>query len=198
VAAEWTTDQSPGPAYSTVADWRGFGSVEWHGIHYGQKADEFLRLIELPRRVSAPFELCLFIHPDEPGRFALEEHGWQLSSPSDQVANPDSYRDYIFRSRGELTAVKQGYAAGRTGWFSDRSGCYLTAGRPVIVQDTGIGRYLPTGSGLLTFDSLETAVVAVEQVESEYPRHATAAAAFAREFLDSDIVLARLLRLAGI
>ncbi len=198
VITEWTTNQPPGPAYSTVADWRGFGSVEWRGICYGPKADEFLRLIELPRRVSAPLELCLFIHPDEPDRSKLEEHGWRLASPSDHVANPDRYRDYIFHSRGEFTAVKQGYAAGRTGWFSDRSACYLTAGRPVIMQDTGISRHVPTGTGLLTFESLESAVVALEEVESEYTRHATAAAVFAREFLDSGIVLGRLLRLAGI
>jgi hypothetical protein len=198
VTMEWSTDQPPGPAYSTVADWRGFGTMEWHGIRYGQKADEFLRLIDLPRRTSASLELCLFIHPEEPDRSDLEEHGWRLSSPSDQVATPDTYREYIFRSRGEFTAVKQGYATGRSGWFSDRSACYLTAGRPVIVQDTGIGRHVPTGTGLLTFDSLESAMFALEQVESDYTRHATAAAAFAREFLDSDIVLDRLLRLAGI
>ena len=198
VATEWTTNQPPGPAYSTVADWRGFGSMEWRGICYRPKADEFLRLIELPRRVSAPLELCLFIHPDEPNRSELEKHGWRLASPSDHVPNPDRYRDYIFHSRGEFTAVKQGYAAGRTGWFSDRSACYLTAGRPVIMQDTGIGKYIPTGDGLLTFTDIDSAAEAIKRVESEYSRHAAAAAAFAREFLDSDLVLLRLLRLAGI
>ena len=198
VATEWTTNQPPGPAYSTVADWRGFGSIEWRGIHYGQKADEFLRLIELPRRISAPLELCLYIHPEEPGRSELEEHGWRLASPSDHVPNPDRYRDYIFHSRGEFTAVKQGYAAGRTGWFSDRSACYLTAGRPVIMQDTGIGKYVPTGDGLLTFTDIDSAAQAINRVESDYSHHAAAATAFAREFLDSDLVLSRLLQLAGI
>ena len=95
---------------------------------YGQKAEEFVRIIELPRRVSARLELCLAIHPDEPDRSRLEDHGWHLVSPRQHCATPDTYRDYIQRSRGEFTVVKHGYAAGRTGWFSDRSACYLAAG----------------------------------------------------------------------
>jgi len=198
VLAEWTTVQPPGKAYSTVADWRGFGPVEWGGVWYNQKADEFKRIVDLPHHVAVPLELCLFIHPDEADRIDLERSGWRLVSPRLHAATPDSYRDYIFASRGEFTVVKHGYAAGRTGWFSDRSACYLAAGRPVIVQDTGIGRYLPTGLGLLTFTDTEDAAAAIDAVESNYNRHAAAAAAFAREFLDSDIVLGRFLRLAGI
>jgi hypothetical protein len=198
VLTEWTTDHPPGPAYSTVADWRGFYPVEWRGVWYGQKADEFLRLIDLPCRVSVPLEMCLYIHSDELDRAKLEGHGWRLVSPGHHVTTPDTYRDYIFGSRGEFTAVKQGYAAGRTGWFSDRSACYLAAGRPVIIQDTGIGAYVPTGTGLLTFTDIDSAAEAINNVESDYSRHAAAAAAFAREFLDSDLVLSRLLQLAGI
>ena len=198
VLAGWTTVQPPGKAYSTVADWRGFGPVEWGGIWYNQKCDEFKRIIDLPHRVPVPLELCLFIHPDEADRIELERSGWRLVSPRLHAATPDSYRDYIFASRGEFTAVKHGYAAGRTAWFSDRSACYLAAGRPVIIQDTGIGAYVPTGTGLLTFTDIDSAAEAINKVESDYSRHAAAAAAFAREFLDSDLVLGRLLRLAGI
>jgi hypothetical protein len=198
VLSEWTTTTPPGTAYSTVADWRGFGAVEWGGVWYGQKADEFLRVIELPRRVPVPLELCLFISPDESDRDTLEQHGWRLTSPRLHAVTPESYRDYIFAARGEFTVVKHGYAAGRTGWFSDRSACYLAAGRPVIVQDTGIGSYVPTGTGLLTFTDLETAAEAIHRVEQDYEQHAVAAAAFARENLDSDRVLTRLLRLAGL
>ena len=89
------------------------------------------------------------------------------------------------------------YAAGRTGWFSDRSACYLAAGRPVIMQDTGIGRYLPTGTGVTNVYRYRSAAEAINHVESNYSRHAAAAAAFAREFLDSDLVLRRLLELVG-
>jgi hypothetical protein len=110
----------------------------------------------------------------------------------EHAATPDTYRDYIWGSRGELTAAKHGYAAGRTGWFSDRSACYLAAGRPVITQDTAIGRNVPTGAGLLTFRDLDEAVGAVEAVERDYAWHAAAAQAFAREYLDSDRVLTHL------
>ena len=198
VLDEWATRVPPDECYTTVADWRGYSPVEWNGVWYGQKAEEFMRIVELPRRVAAPLELCLAIHPNEPDLSTLTANGWRLSDPRQHCATPDTYRDYIRRSRGEFTAVKHGYAAGRTGWFSDRSACYLAAGRPVIVQDTGIGRHVPTGEGLLTFTGLESAAAAIEQVEGDYARHASAAAAFARQRLDSDRVLPRLLELAGV
>jgi hypothetical protein len=198
VLEEWTTTQPPGRSYSTVADWRGFKPVEWRGVWYGQKADEFKRIIDLPHHVAVPLELCLFIHPDEQDRIDLERSGWCLVSPEVYAATPDVYRNYIFGSRGEFTAVKHGYAAGRTGWFSDRSACYLAAGRPVIMQDTGFSAYLPTGLGLMTFTDMNSAAEAIDSVQSDYSRHAAAAVSFAHEFLDSDVVLTQLLRLAGI
>jgi hypothetical protein len=198
VLDEWTTTQAPGAAYTTVADWRGYSPVEWHGVWYGQKAEEFLRLLALPRQVTVPLEICLAIHPDEPDRPRLEANGWRLVSPREHAATIDAYRAYVCGSRGEFTAVKHGYAAGRTGWLSDRSACYLAAGRPVVVQDTGIKRHLPTGEGLLTFTDLAGAADALERVERDYARHAAAAAAFARTYLSAERVLPRLLELAGL
>jgi hypothetical protein len=198
VLDHWSTAEVPRHVYSTVAEWRGFGPVEWRGIWYNQKADEFKRIIDLPRRVAVPLELCVFIHPDETDRIQLEQHGWRVVSPTVHAVSPDSYRDYIIGSRGEFTVVKHGYAAGRTGWFSDRSACYLAAGRPVIMQDTGLGRHVPTDSGLVTFSDLDSAADAIGQVEDDYPRHAAAATAFARRYLASDVVLPRLLQLAGL
>ena len=198
VMEEWETAKPGGKNYTTIADWRGVGAVQWRGIWYGQKADEFAKIIDLPRRLELPLELCLFIHPDEPGLMDLKTHGWRLVSPASHASTTDTYRDYVIGSRGEFTVVKQGYAAGRTGWFSDRSACYLAAGRPVIIQDTGIGAYLPTGSGLLTFSDLDGAAEALHQVETSYAKHAEAAVSFARKFLDSDRVLSRLLQLAGV
>lgn len=198
VLSEWVSEQPSGSAYTTVADWRGFKPLQWRGVWYGQKADEFLHLVDLPRRVQVPLEICLLINSNETARFDLEQHDWRLVSPRDHASTPDAYRKYILGSRGEFTVVKGGYTAGRTGWFSDRSGCYLAAGRPVIIQDTGIGKYLPTGSGLLTFTDIDSAVEAINNVEKDYGRHAAAAASFAREYLDSDRVLSRLVSLAGI
>jgi hypothetical protein len=198
VLDEWNTTERPGSVYSTVADWRSFTPIEWGGIWYHEKAEEFSRIIDLPRRVHVPLELCLAIHQAESDRLTLEHHGWRLASPSVHAITPDAYRSYISTSRGEFTAVKHGYAAGRTGWFSDRSGCYLAAGRPVIIQSTGLEDYLPTGLGLLTFRCLETAAAAVESVESNYADHCRAASEFAREFLDAAVVLPHLLAIAGL
>ncbi len=197
VLEEWATQRSAGTIYTTIADWRGYGAVEWQGAWYGQKSDEFLKLLPLPQQVSAPLELCLAIHPDEPDRAALLANGWSLREPKELVSSIDGYRDYVWQSRGEFTAVKNGYTAARTGWISDRSVCYLAAGRPVIVQDTGIPAQIPTGDGLRTFSTLEEAADAVCVVESDYAHHAAAAYDLARSYFDSDLVLRRLLALSG-
>jgi hypothetical protein len=198
VMDKWATTSPPRNVYSTVADWRSFTPVEWRGVWYHQKADEFRRIIDLPNRVSVPLELCLSIHPDESDRIELERHGWRIVSPSVHAVTADCYRDYIIHSRGEFTAVKHGYAAGRSGWFSDRSACYLASGRPVILQDTGISSHVPTGNGLLTFTDIDSAADAVNRIDADYSRHAAAATAFAREYLDSDRVLTRLLERVGL
>jgi hypothetical protein len=198
VLSQWQTAVAPGAKYTTVADWRGYSPVEWDGVWYGQKAQEFLAIIDLPQRTQAPLELCLAIHGDEPDRSALREHGWGLVDPRTRCASPDAYRDYVWGSRAEFTAAKHGYVAGRTGWFSDRSACYLAAGRPVVLQDTGFSRHLPTGLGLLSFHDLESAVAAVSAVDRDYQAHARAASRLAAEFFDSARVLPRLLELSGL
>ncbi len=194
----WHTAQPPGTAYTTVADWRGYSPVEWQGVWYGQKAEEFARLMELPRRVAVPLEICLAIHPDEPDRAALIANGWRLAAPRQHAATPDAYRDYIFASRGEFTAVKHGYAAGRTGWFSDRSACYLAAGRPVINQDTAFGSYLPTGKGLFAFQTMDDILAAVDEIESDYEGNCRAAREIATEYFGAEKVLASVLSRAGL
>jgi hypothetical protein len=105
----------------------------------------------------------------------------------------DSYRQYIESSQAEWSVAKNGYVVGQAGWFSCRSACYLAAGRPVVVQDTGFGPVLPVGEGLLAFTSVEEAVAALQEVEANYARHAQAARDIAESYFDSDKVLARLI-----
>lgn len=196
VLEEWATAMAPGSAYTTVADWRGYSPVEWNGVWYGQKSEEYLRIITLPTRVSVPLEVCMAIHPDEPDLPRLREQRWRLVSPREHAATLEGYRGYIQGSRGELTPVKHGYAAGRTGWFSDRSACYLAAGRPVIMQETGVSLHAETGMGVCTFTDTDSAAAALEAVEEDYAAHVSAARSFARAHLDSDKVLDRLWWLA--
>jgi hypothetical protein len=198
VLSEWETDQPPGSAFTTVASWRDYSWVEWNGVWYAQKAEAFKAVIELPRRVSVPIELCLSIADSDPELPLLRDNEWHLASPRDRVKDPESYRRYIWQSRGEFSPVRPICSLGRSGWFSDRSGCYLAAGRPVVMEDTGLGRHVPVGRGLLAYTDLESAVQCLEEVERNYAQHAAAARAFAREHLDSDRVLTRILELSGI
>ena len=198
VLSEWATDDAPGPAFTTVANWRDYSWVEWQGVWYAQKAEAFKAVIDLPRRVPMPIELCLSIADSDPELATLRAHGWRVVSPRERVGDPDSYREYIHGSRGEFSPVRPICSLGKSGWFSERSGCYLAAGRPVVVEDTGLGRHLPVGLGLLTYTNLESAARCLEAVQRDYARHALAARELAREYLDSDRVLSRILALAHV
>jgi hypothetical protein len=81
----------------------------------------------------------------------------------------------------------------RSGWFSERSACYLAAGRPVITQDTGFGSVLPVGEGLFAFNSLDEILAAFEAINSNYERHSAAAQEIAEEYFRAEKVLDKLL-----
>ena len=100
------------------------------------KHHEFLRFLDLPRQTEAPLELALSSIDAEDTR-TLEENGWRVTSAFDVSTDRDRYRSYIQSSAGEFTVAKDQNVRLRSGWFSDRSACYLAAGRPVVTQDTG-------------------------------------------------------------
>lgn len=181
-------------AFTTIGNWRGYGSIEWEGRRLGQKAHSLRGLLDLPQRTRERLVLALAIHPDESDDLiALRSHGWQLADPRDVAGTPDRYARFIRGSRGEIGIAKEGYVESRCGWFSDRSACYLASGRPVVAQETGFSRHLPTGEGLLSFTSSEEAATAIEAIASDYGRHAEAARSLAEELLDSRLVLTQLL-----
>ena len=181
-------------ALTTVANWRGYGSIEHEGVLYGQKAHSLRRLVDLPRRTPQRLELALAIHEGEqPDLAALAEHGWRLVDPVEAAGTPERYRRFVQGSKAELGIAKSGYVASRCGWFSDRSACYLASGRPVIAQETGFSAHLPTGEGLFAFETAEDVLAAIDALRSGYERHRRAARALAEEHLDSDAVLTRLL-----
>ncbi len=192
------TDQPPRHGFTTVGNWRGYGSIEHQGIFYGQKAHSLRPFMSLPTRTKETFRLALAIHPGETKDLAaLAAHGWELADPAQVAGTPDAYQHFIQSSKGEFGLAKSGYVASRCGWFSDRSICYLAAGRPVLAQDTGFERFLPTGTGLLSFADIDGVLAGLEMVNRDYPRHANAARRIAEEFFDSDKVLTRLLQLLG-
>jgi hypothetical protein len=185
-------------AFTTVGNWRSYGPIEHAGVHYGQKAHSLRRLVELPQRSPERFELALSIHPEEHSDLALlASNGWRLVDPSRAAGTTSAYRYFIQASRAEICIVKSGYTAARCGWFSDRSACYLASGRPVVAQDTGFSSTLPTGSGLLTFTTVDDAAAAIEEIRTAYGRHCREARLLAEEHFDSDRVLGRLLERVG-
>jgi glycosyltransferase involved in cell wall biosynthesis len=102
------------------------------------------------------------------------------------------------RSRGEFTVAKDQNVRLRSGWFSDRSACYLAAGRPVITQDTGFGKFLPTGEGLFAFKTIDDIVAALEKINADYEKHCRAARAIAEEYFKVETVLAKLIEDLGL
>jgi len=78
-------------------------------------------------------------------------------------------------------------------WISDRTLCYLTSGRPVVVQDTGPSAVLPNGLGMFRFSTVEEAVQALAAVNKDYPRHRRAARELAESFFDGRRILASVL-----
>jgi glycosyltransferase involved in cell wall biosynthesis len=179
---------------TTVGHWRSYGSITHDGVHYGQKAHSLRKLIDLPRRAPERVEVALAIHPEETADLvALEENGWALLDPADVAATPEEYRGFVQGSWAEFGLAKLGYVVSNSGWFSDRSACYLASGRPVLAQDTGFGRRLPTGEGLLAFSDTDDVVAGLEELESDYERHRAAARRIAEDHLASDRVLGSLL-----
>jgi hypothetical protein len=179
--------------FTTVGDWRSYGYLEFAGQILGPKAEEFRKFIALPLVTGETIELTLNIDSADPDREVLQRHGWRLENPA-VVSTPDRYREYVMGSVGEFSCVKGGYAGTHCGWFSDRSACYLAAGRPVVLQATGFEDLLPTGKGLFAVKTVEEAAEAVKAIRRDYAMHAAAARAIAREHFDSDRVVGRMLR----
>jgi len=196
----WSGPARPGAAFTTVARWRKpkEKAIEFRGERYRWNKDlEFEAFLDLPGRCGRRFELALSdIAAQDQSR--LEASGWAVVDAIELSASLDAYRDYIAGSAGEFTIAKDQYVRLRTGWFSDRSACYLAAGRPVITQDTGFGCALPTGAGLFAFQSRDDVLAALALVEADYATHARAAREIARTYFDAGRVLGEILDWMGV
>jgi hypothetical protein len=199
----WKTVRRPGSAavFTSVANWStsGLKDIEWRGEKYlWSKSREFLRFVAAPKRAGETFELATDIK-QEKTRAKFLANGWRFRAPHDLSADYRLYRDYIRRSKGEFTVAKDQYVRLNTGWFSDRSGCYLAAGRPVITQETGFTRiYGGDRHGLIAFRSLGEIAEAVKEINADYTRHSLAAREIARNFFEAEKVLRWLLERAGV
>jgi hypothetical protein len=186
--------------FTTIANWRApFGAVTWKGRTYPLKHHEFRKLIELPRRAAQEFEIALDIHPGDAGDLeALRRNRWRIVDPAAVARDPDTFRAYIQSSGAEFSVAQGIYVETQSGWFSDRTTRYLASGRPALVQDTGFGRTVPLGDGLVAFRTLEEAVAGAADIVARYMEHAAAARRIAEEHFDAERVLDGFCEQAGI
>ncbi len=179
----------PEAPFTTVMTWKfeSFADVD------GNKDREFVRVLDLPSRTPQRFELAV-----NGPRELLREHGWHTVDAMGVSRTPWDYRDFIHRSKAEFAVAKQAYVANVSGWFSDRTECYLASGRPALVQDTGWSAHLPAGTGLLAFSSAEEALDGLQRIDRDYALHARRAREIACEHFDASRVLPRLLDIAAV
>jgi hypothetical protein len=191
--------EQAGKYFTTVASFANKGKdITWNGVTYQwSKHENFLRFLDLPRHTAQAFRMAT--HPaDAATRDRLRAAGWDLVDPEATSRDIDGYRRFIQESRGEFTVAKDIYVRPRSGWFSDRSVCYLAAGRPVVTQDSAFGKFVPTGEGLFAYSTMEEAVDAFARIDADYQRHARAARRIAGEYFGAEPVLRKLLADAGL
>ena len=198
-----------GAVFTSVANWNTSGrkDIEWHGEKYlWSKSLEFLKFVEAPLRAGEEFELATTIN-DAPTRDLFLKNRWRFTDPNPPSIDFDLYKKYLQNSKGEFTVAKDQYVRLRTGWFSDRSACYLACGRPVITQETDFtrhygGRVGGNGGaktrGLFAFETLDEIAEAVREINADYKAHCRAAFEIAAEIFEAEKVLASLLERAGI
>jgi hypothetical protein len=194
----WEAGPPDKSEFTTVLNWKSTGAVEYLGEKYYWTKDlQFMKYIDLPRRIDQPIELAMGeVAADT--KAMLKSQGWCVADALAMTVDPWPYRNYIRASRGEFSVAKDQYVRLRGGWFSERSACYLASGRPVVAQNTGFGTVLPTGEGLFTFDTMDEILMAFEEIRSDYPRHGRAARAIAEEYFRAETVLSKLLRDIGL
>ena len=192
----WKVQRPPAMiGFTSIGRWRGpYGALDYAGQRFGLKAHEWRKFVELPQRVSQPFEIALDIdQADQRDIDALVSHGWNLVDPTVVSRDPDAVQGYLGASGAEFSAAQGVYVGTNSGWVSDRTVCYLASGRPALVQETGFSENHLAGAGLLPFRTLDEAIAGAEEIVRNYRDHCTAARELAERDFDSDPVLSELI-----
>ena len=189
------TPAPPHGKFTTVMQWDSYPPLKYDGVRYGMKCDSFGPYTDLPERAGRIFELAVARLPGQACAL-LKSRDWGVCDPSELSRDPWAYQRYIQRSKAEFSVAKHGYVVSRSGWFSERSVCYLASGRPVVLQDTGFSSWLRTGFGVVSFATPGEALAGIENINSQYELHCQAARAIAEEYFDARKVLPTLLEAA--
>ena len=193
--ARWPVVPALDSPVTSVGSWRGpWGVLEVDGVRLGQRAHALRPLACLPRRCAARLELALDIDASDcADAELLRAGGWRLVDPSRVAGDARAYREYIQRSAAEICVPREIHVRLHSGWFSDRSACYLASGRPVVALDTGFSEHLPVGRGLHAASSLDEISLALHVIRSDPRGESAAAREIAAALLDSRVVMAQLL-----
>lgn len=184
--------------FTTIGNFRQNGNdIVYRGeLYYWSKHYEWEKFLGLPLRTPQPFELAMNCEGEDCQR--LQERKWNLVSPLLMSLDVfGAYPAYFRRSRGEFTVAKDQNVRLRSGWFSERDACYLASGKPVIAQDTGFGKILPSGEGLFAFTTIDQALDAIAAINGDYRRHCETARAIAEEYFAAPKVAEKLLQDLG-
>jgi hypothetical protein len=191
----WPVTPTESRAFTTIGKWEHTAdrNLEFDGKRYlSSKGVEWMKMLDLPARVPWTMTMgMLSMPPQTAAQFAAA--GWNLLDPEQATASCEAYGDFIRQSAGEFTVAKEIYAGLPSGWFSDRASVYLASSRPVVTQASGFDRWLPTGDGLFSFQTVDQAANALNTIAADYPRHAAAARRIAQAHMDSSLVLNDLL-----
>ncbi len=212
----WQSGKPTKKEFTTVGNYRQSGrDLEFKGeTYFWSKHHEFLKFINLPKKVNQSIELATNLTKSEKILHGsgtevpaygvavddydlLISNGWHLIDGPSFTTNPWTYRDYVIASHGEFSFAKDQNIRLRSGWFSERSACYLAAGRPVITQDTAFDCAIPTGEGLYSFKTMDDIIIAFEKIKSNYKKNSNAARELAEEYFKAETVLQKLLNDLG-
>ena len=182
---DWPMAGEEATHFTSIIRWQGFRDASYNGANYGQRDKEFPKFIDLPKLTRQ--KVCIALLGTKPE--TLTQHGWEVAPGEIISQTPGSYRSFIQESRAEFSVPKHGYVETRSGWFSDRSVCYLASGRPVLIEDVGLKDWLPVGQGLVTFEDLSGAVAGIEKINADYEAHRRAARQLAEEHFAAEKVL---------
>jgi hypothetical protein len=180
---------------STVMNWQSFESISYNGKNYGHKDIEFEKYMCLPQMVGVPMEVA--VSGKDVPHSNLQKNGWVTKNAQEVTISFESFREYLYDSRGEFSVCKNVYVSSNSGWFSDKSAAYLACGRPVILQETGFSNHLPMGEGLFAFSTVEEAKAAIEHVCNNYDYHSKKAFEIAKEYFEGSKVFQAFLNVIG-
>lgn len=190
-------------------------------LYENNKRVTFLQHVSLPRLTTQPLELALNLgegDQDEGDKLDVQDtstedsiegvtdyvsdavdkkillkHGWRLRNAYEVADTPESYQAYIQSSRGEFSCAKPSCLRFQNAWVSDRTICYLSSGKPVVVQDTGPSDYLPNGEGMFRFSTIEEAIESFSVINSNYKKHCLKAREIAAAYFDAKQITKKIL-----